>query len=96
MGSTDEKDAVAYPYEEFDFGSIWNQREGDETLSDLAALPADGGDRGVIPLVVTTGDPEENRELVERHGIRCAVLLQEQTEIASRFRASLPRSSCCR
>jgi peroxiredoxin len=40
-----------------------------------------------MPLVVTTGDPEENRQLVERHGIRCVVLLQEETEVASRFRA---------
>ena len=42
---------------------------------------------GPIPVVVTTGDPEENRRLVERHGIRCVVLLQEQMEVASQFRA---------
>src|SRR3954469_9278053 len=58
-----------------------------EMAADLAALPADGGGGRAIPLVVTTGDPQENRELVERHGIRCAVLIQERMEVASRFHA---------
>jgi peroxiredoxin len=40
-----------------------------------------------MPLVVTTGDPDENRQLVERYGMRFAVLLQEQMEVASRFGA---------
>jgi peroxiredoxin len=55
--------------------------------ADLATLPADGDDGRAIPVVVTTGDPEENRRLVEQHGIRCVVLLQEQMEVASRFHA---------
>src|SRR5262245_23258034 len=54
---------------------------------DLAALPLEAGGGRAMPLVVTTGDPEENRRLVERHGIRCVVLLQEEMEVASRFRA---------
>jgi peroxiredoxin len=52
--------------------------------ADLAALPAEGGDGRAVPVVVTTG---EIRELVERYGIRCLVLLQEQMEVASQFRA---------
>jgi peroxiredoxin len=54
---------------------------------DLAALPleADGG--RAMPLVVTTGDPQENRQFVERYGIRCVVLRQEQMEVASQFHA---------
>src|SRR5205823_6112413 len=55
--------------------------------ADLAALPAGGVDGRAIPVVVTTGNAEENRKLVEHHGIRCVVLLQEQMEVASRFRA---------
>jgi peroxiredoxin len=54
---------------------------------DLAALPLDAGGRRAMPLVVTTGDPDENRRLVERHGIRCVVLRQEQMEVAARYRA---------
>ena len=53
---------------------------------DLAALPEGGGDRPV-PVVVSTGDAQENRKLVEQYGIRCLVLLQEEMEIASKFRA---------
>src|SRR5205814_1365593 len=43
---------------------------------DLAALP-EGGDRPV-PVVVSTGDAQENRKLIEQYGIRCLVLLQEE------------------
>ena len=53
---------------------------------DLAALPEGGGDRPV-PVVVSTGDAQENRKLVEQYGIRCLVLLQEEMEIASKFHA---------
>ena len=55
--------------------------------ADLAALPAAGGDGRAVPVVVTTGDAQENRKLNERYGIRCLVLLQEQMEVASQFRA---------
>jgi peroxiredoxin len=55
--------------------------------ADLAALPADGGDQRAVPVVVTTGDAEENRKLVERYGIRCLVLLQQQMEVAAQYRA---------
>jgi peroxiredoxin len=55
--------------------------------ADLAALPAEVGDEGAIPVVLTTGDAEENRKLVERYGIRCLVLLQKEMEVAAQFRA---------
>jgi len=55
--------------------------------ADLAALPAEGGEDRAVPIVVTTGDAEENRKLVEQHGIRCLVLLQKQMEVAHAFRA---------
>jgi peroxiredoxin len=54
---------------------------------DLAAPPAEGGGDRAIPVVVTTGDAEENRKLVAKYGIRCQVLLQKEGEVASRFRA---------
>ncbi len=55
--------------------------------ADLAALPAEGGDQRIVTIVVTTGDAEENRRLVEHYGVRCLVLLQEQMEIATQYRA---------
>ena len=55
--------------------------------ADLAALPTDAGNGRAVPVVVTTGDADENRKLVEQHGIRCVVLLQEQMEIATQYRA---------
>jgi peroxiredoxin len=55
--------------------------------ADLAALPIEGGGERAMPLLVTTGDANENRKLVEQHGIRCTVLLQEQIEVVSQYRA---------
>ncbi len=55
--------------------------------ADLAALAAEAGYQRPVPIVVTTGDAVENRQLVERYGIRCLVLLQEQMEIAAQYRA---------
>jgi peroxiredoxin len=55
--------------------------------ADLAALPLEAADGRAVPVVVTTGDADENRKLVEQHGIRCTVLLQEQMEVASQYRA---------
>ena len=55
--------------------------------ADLAALSADGGDQRPGPIVVTTGDVEENRKLVEHYDIRCLVLLQEQMEVAAKYGA---------
>jgi peroxiredoxin len=55
--------------------------------ADLAALPADGVDRPAVPIVITTGDAEENRKAVERYGIRCPVLLQKEMEVAAQYRA---------
>src|SRR5262245_37020299 len=55
--------------------------------ADLAALPMDGGGGRAVPVVVTTGNAEANRKLVEQYGIRCTVLLQEQMEVASQYRA---------
>jgi peroxiredoxin len=52
---------------------------------DLAALPVDSRDGLPIPLVISTGEPEENRELVAEHRLRGPVLLQEAMEVASQY-----------
>lgn len=55
---------------------------------DLAALPTEGGGGGrAMPVVVTTGDANENQRLVEQYGIRCLVLLQKEMEVAAQYRA---------
>jgi peroxiredoxin len=54
--------------------------------ADLAALPVEG-EGGTLPVVITTGDAEENRKLVELYGIRCLVLLQKEMEVAAKYRA---------
>src|SRR5215471_7446736 len=54
---------------------------------DLAALPLDGENGRAVPVVVTTGDREDNLQLVGRHGIRCTVLSQKEMEVASQFHA---------
>lgn len=53
---------------------------------DLATLPCDGTAGRPIPLLVSTGDAQQNRKLVKEHEIRCPVLLQEQMEVASAYR----------
>jgi peroxiredoxin len=55
---------------------------------DLAALPVDGRNGAPLPLVITTGAVEENRKLVEEHGIRCPVLRQDGMEIASQYQCN--------
>src|SRR5262249_54846456 len=55
--------------------------------ADLAALPPEAGGGRAIPLVVTTGNADENRQLVEQYSIRCIVLRQDQMEVASLYRA---------
>jgi len=55
--------------------------------SDLAALMPNGGDGKPVPLVVTTGDAQANRQLFQKHEIRCPVLLQKEMEVASQYQA---------
>jgi peroxiredoxin len=55
---------------------------------DLAALPADPHDGRPVPLVVTTGDVEANRQFVREHGIRCPVALQEGMSVATGYQVT--------
>jgi peroxiredoxin len=54
---------------------------------DLAALPLNNENGRAAPVVVTTGDLEDNLQLVGRYGIRCMVLLQKEMEVAAQFHA---------
>jgi peroxiredoxin len=55
--------------------------------ADLAALPVDGGPDRVITVVVTTGNADDNRKLIEKHGIACVVLLQDEMKVAALYHA---------
>jgi peroxiredoxin len=55
--------------------------------ADLAALAAEGGPDWAVPIVVTTGDANENQKLASQFGIRCVVLLQQEMEVAKSYRA---------
>lgn len=59
-----------------------------QITAQLAALPVDGSGGRPVPIVVTTGDVEDNRKLVEESGIRCSVLIQKEMEVASQYRAA--------
>lgn len=54
----------------------------------LATLSGDGTDGRPMPVVVTTGDVHINRQWVSEYGIRCPVLLQEETEVARQYHAA--------
>src|SRR5262245_39910029 len=56
-------------------------------VDDLAALPVEGAGKRAVPIVVTTGDLQDNLQLVGRYGIRCPVLLQKEMEVGAQFQA---------
>jgi peroxiredoxin len=54
---------------------------------EVAKLPHDGRGGRPIPVLITSGSAEENRELVEQHRIAAPVLLQQDHEIQEAYRA---------
>ena len=54
-------------------------------MSSLADLASAEDENSPVLLVVTTGDAETNRKLFAEHGVRCAVLLQKEMEVASKY-----------
>jgi peroxiredoxin len=49
----------------------------------------DGRGEGVpLPLILTTGGPQENRQFFAEHNINCPVLLQKDTEVAKAYQAN--------
>ncbi|HEV3255829.1 MAG TPA: TlpA disulfide reductase family protein, partial [Gemmataceae bacterium] len=59
-----------------------------QMLDDLAALPVDGEGGKPIPLVISTGDAEQNRKVFEEHKVRCPVLLQHAMDVATQYQVS--------
>src|SRR5262249_41655796 len=59
-----------------------------QILPDVARLDPDPKDGRPMPLVVSTGAAAENRRLMEQHGVRVPVLLQERDEGAQLYRGT--------
>lgn len=56
---------------------------------EIAALPVDERDGYPVPVLLTAGDREANRNLVQEHSIPCPVLLlQQQPEIVGAYRVT--------
>jgi peroxiredoxin len=53
-----------------------------QMLPDLARLEPHPKDGRPVPLVISTGNIEVNRQLMDTHDVRCPVLLQERNEVA--------------
>jgi peroxiredoxin len=58
-----------------------------DMLPKLAALSTDPAAGGPMPLVLTSGDLEENRRMFGEHKVGCPVLVQKQLEVASQYQA---------
>jgi peroxiredoxin len=58
-----------------------------QMAADIAALPLEDQDKP-MPLLVSTGSAEDNRKLMQEHGIHAPVLLQKQMEVASQYRVN--------
>ena len=54
-----------------------------QLIPGLAPLPLDGREGRAELLLISTGEVEENRELVKEFGLRCKVMLQEGWSVAS-------------
>jgi len=59
-----------------------------ELLPALASLSTDSADSRPIPVIVTTGDAQENGLLVDRYALRGPVLLQEDWEVGARYQVT--------
>lgn len=53
----------------------------------------DRGDGHPAPVIVTTGDRDANRRLLSDNGVDCPILLQDDTEVATLFRAEVTPSA---
>lgn len=55
-------------------------------LMALSVRHEDGDDHAPTPVIITTGDVQENRRLFEQHGVRCTLLIQNQMDVATQYR----------
>jgi methylamine dehydrogenase accessory protein MauD len=60
----------------------------EQMAADLAALKVDGSEGRPVPLLITTGSPEDNRRFMDEHGIRCPVLVQEKDQVSSQYQVA--------
>jgi peroxiredoxin len=60
----------------------------EEMAPKLAALPLDVADGRPLPVVVTSGDLEDEQDLVRESGLRCPVLYDDKNEVTKLYRAS--------
>lgn len=58
-----------------------------QMLPQLATLEPEPTDGRPVPLIISTGDFEQNRRLIEEHAVCCTVLLQEHDEVAQLYQA---------
>ncbi len=58
-----------------------------QMTDDLAALPAGGAGGRPLPLIISTGDADENRRFFREQNINGTVLLQQEMEVATRYQA---------
>jgi peroxiredoxin len=58
-----------------------------QMVPDLARLSPEPTDGRPVPLIVTSGSLEDNRQLLETAGMRCPILVQEDREVASLYGA---------
>ncbi|MDR5815714.1 redoxin domain-containing protein [Caballeronia sp. LZ033] len=56
-------------------------------MPELSAFAREGEGSKPMPLVITTGEAEVNRQIFRTHGFEGPVLLQEQMEVAAQYRA---------
>jgi peroxiredoxin len=57
-----------------------------QMLPKLGALTSNADKRTPVPLIISTGDVEENRRIFEQAGVSLPVLLQEGAEVATLYR----------
>ena len=58
-----------------------------QMLPALAALPVDEKG-GPLPVVITTGNADENRRLFDGHKVCCPILLQDQMTVAAKYQVN--------
>ncbi|MDR5759411.1 redoxin domain-containing protein [Caballeronia sp. LZ035] len=56
-------------------------------LPELKSFAPESENGKPMPLVLSTGEAETNRQLFQTHGIECPVLLQKDRELAAQYRA---------
>src|SRR5215212_7697377 len=57
-----------------------------QMLPSLAALPTDGAAGSPMPLVISTGSIGETQTVMDKHGVRASVLLQQETNVAATYK----------